>query len=175
MGETMQNMLVAWQTAMGQWPLGMAVRGVVWVKALLESAHIAAMGLVLFAVGMICLRLAGLAKEGSLTEMVRRFSPWVWGALVIVFITGLILLTGANDRRGLPTPMFQLKMVLMVLSILVTAALQLTLQSNASFWELSPARRISAKLIAPLCLFLWMFTVCAGRLLAYGYVIFPNG
>ena len=95
--------------------------------------------------------------------------------LVVVFITGLILLTGANERRGLPTPMFQLKMVLMVISILITAALQLTLQSDASFWELSPARRIGAKLIAPLCLFMWMFTVCTGRWLAYGYVIFPNG
>ena len=171
----MHNMLAAWQTAMGHWPIGLAVRNTVWVKALLESTHIAAMGMVLFAVGMICLRLSGLTKSGPLIEMMRRFSPWVWGALVIVFITGLILLTGANDRRGLPTPMFQLKMALMVLSILVTAALQLTLQSNAAFWELNPARRISAKLIAPLCLFLWMFTVCAGRWLAYGYVIFLNG
>ena len=171
----MQAMLAAWQAAMGQWPIGLAVRNVVWVKALLESAHIAAMGLVLFAVGMITLRLSGLAKAGSITEMVRRFSPWVWGALAVVFVTGLILLTGAGARRGLPTPMFQLKMVLMVISILITAALQLTLQSDASFWELSPARRIGAKLIAPLCLFMWMFTVCTGRWLAYGYVIFPNG
>ena len=171
----MQAMLAAWQAAMGQWPIGLAVRNVVWVKALLESAHIAAMGLVLFAVGMINLRLSGLAKAGSITEMVRRFSPWVWGALAVVFVTGLILLTGAGARRGLPTPMFQLKMVLMVISILITAALQLTLQSDASFWELSPARRIGAKLIAPLCLFMWMFTVCTGRWLAYGYVIFPNG
>ncbi len=172
----MQDTLAAWQAAMGRWPIGLAVRDVVWVKALLESAHIAAMGLVLFAVGMICLRLAGLASRGgSLTEMVRRFSPWVWGALVIVFATGLVLITGANERRGLPTPMFQLKTVLMVLSILVTAALQLTLQADASFWELSPARRLGARLIAPVCLFLWMFTVCAGRWLAYGYVIFPNG
>ena len=171
----MQEMLAAWQAAIGHWPIAAGVRDAVWVKALLESAHIAAMGLVLFAVGMITLRLSGLAKAGSITEMVRRFSPWVWGALAVVFVTGLILLTGAGARRGLPTPMFQLKMVLMVISILITAALQLTLQSDASFWELSPARRIGAKLIAPLCLFMWMFTVCTGRWLAYGYVIFPNG
>lgn len=169
-------MLAAWQAALSQWPIGLAVRDVVWVKALLESAHIAAMGLVLFAVGMICLRLAGLAtRGGSLTEIARRFAPWLWGALVVVFVTGLILLTGSNERRGLPTPMFQLKMVLMVLSILITAGLQFTVQADALFWELSPARRLGARLIAPLCLFLWMFTVCAGRWLAYGYVIFPNG
>ncbi len=171
----MQDMFAAWQAAMGHWPIASAVRDVVWVKAMLESIHILAMGLVLFAVGMITVRLAGLTpRSGSITEMVRRFAPWIWGSLVVVFLTGLILITGAGARRGLPTPMFQLKMVMMVISILVTAALQLTLQADASFWELSPVRRLGARLIAPVCLLLWMFTVCTGRWLAYGYILFPD-
>jgi hypothetical protein len=170
----MQGMLVAWQAAMGKWPIAGQVRDVVWVKAVLESVHIMAMGLVLFAVGMIVLRLTDLAKQGSITEMVRRFAPWVWAALAVVFVSGIILLTGAGARRGMPTPMFQLKMILMVVAIAITAALQWTLQSDRSFWEMSPARRLSAKIIAPFCLFLWMFVVCAGRWLAYNYVLFPN-
>jgi hypothetical protein len=171
----MQNVLTAWQAAMGQWPIASAVRDIVWVKALLESVHILAMGLVLFAVGMITLRLSGLAgRSSSLTEMMRRFTPWIWGALVMVFITGLVLLTGAGARRGMPTPMFQLKMMVMVVSILTTAALQLTLQSNAAFWEMTAGRRIAARVIAPVCLLLWMFTVCTGRWLAYGSVLFPD-
>jgi uncharacterized membrane protein len=171
----MQNMLKAWQTAMGLWPIASAVRDTVWVKAMLESVHILAMGLVLFAVGMITLRLAGLAgRSGSLNEMMRRFTPWIWAALIVVFITGFILLTGAGNRRGMPTPMFQLKMVMMVISILVTAALQLTLQSNAAFWEMTAGRRLAARVIAPVCLLLWMFTVCTGRWLAYGSVLFPD-
>jgi hypothetical protein len=60
------------------------------------------------------------------------------------------------------------------IAFLTTAALQLALQADAAFWELSPARRISARLIAPACLLLWMATVCAGRWLAYGYILFPN-
>jgi hypothetical protein len=172
----MQQTLAAWQAAIGQWPIAGAVRDTVWVKAMLESVHILAMGLVLFAVGMITLRLAGLAgRSGSLAEMMRRFAPWVWGALGVVFISGLILVTGAGARRGLPTPMFQLKMALMAISILTTAALQLTLQSNGAFWEMTAGRRAAAKVIAPVCLLLWMATVCTGRWLAYGYVIFPNG
>jgi hypothetical protein len=172
----MQQTLAAWQAAMGRWPIGDAVRDVVWVKAVLESIHIAAMGLVLFAVGMIALRLAGFAARGGpLTEMVRRFSPWIWGALAVVLATGLVLLTGAGARRGLPTPMFQLKMVLMLASIALTAALQASLRADASFWELGPARKAAARVLAPASLLLWMFTVCAGRWLAYGYVLFPNG
>ena len=172
----MQQMLAAWQAGMGLWPIAAAVRDVVWVKALLESAHIMAMGLVLFAVGMITLRLAGLARRaGPAADVARRYAPWIWSALVVVLVTGLILLTGAGARRGLPTPMFQLKMALMALSILVTAALQLSLQADVGFWERSPGRRVGAGLVALLCLSLWVFTVCAGRWLAYSYILFPNG
>lgn len=172
----MQGALTSLQSLMGDWPIAAAVRNIVWVKAMLESVHILAMGLVLFSVGMITFRLAGLAgRSDSLTGMVRRFAPWVWGALVIVLLTGFVLVTGAGSRRGLPTPMFQLKMVLMLVSIAATAALQLTLSADAAFWELNPARRASARVIAPLCLLLWMATVCAGRWLAYGYILFPDG
>jgi hypothetical protein len=171
----MQETLAVWQAALGGSHIGGAVAGVVWVKALLEAPHILAMGLVLFSVGMICLRLAGLAaRSGSLIEMERRFAPWVWGALIVVFVTGFMLLTGAGARRGLTTPMFQLKMALMLASIAVTALLQFTLRSDHAFWELSPARRIAARMIAPACLLLWMATVCAGRWLAYSYVLFPD-
>ena len=171
----MQNTLVAWQTAMGHWPIAAAVRETVWVKALLESAHIMAMGLVLFAVGMITLRLAGLAGPVGIAD--RDDAP--------VRPLGL----GRPDRRvhHRPGPAHrgrkparhadadvQLKMVLMFISILTTAALQLTLQSNAAFWEMTAVRRAAARLIAPVCLLLWMATVCTGRWLAYASVLFPN-
>ena len=173
----MQQLLVAWQTAMGHWPIAADVRDVVWVKALLESVHIMAMGFVLFAVGVITLRFAGVAGQlESMAQTVHRFTPMIWAALAVVLITGFILLTGAGFGRGLTTPMFQLKLVTMVAAIVVTAALQLTAKDGGrSFWEMSPSRRAAVRVIAPLCLLLWLFTVCAGRWLAYGYVLFPNG
>jgi hypothetical protein len=171
----MQDILAGWQAAIGQSHIGYAVANIVWVKALLESAHILAMGLVLFSVGMIAARLAGLAgRSEPLAERISRFTPWVWGALIVVFVTGFLLLTGAGPRRGLNTPMFQLKMVLMLASIALTALLQITVRSDQDFWDLSPSRRIAARVMAPACLLLWMATVCAGRWLAYAYVLFPD-
>ena len=171
----MQATLAAWQAAFSSSPFTEAVAGVVWVKAMLESVHILAMGLLLFSIGMISVRLAGLGgRSNSPAEMVRRFSPWVWSALVVVFVTGLFLLTGAGGRRGLTTPMFQLKMVLMLCAIAATALMQVTLQSHRDFWDMNPLRRALAKVLAPACFLLWMFTVCAGRWLAYGYVLFPD-
>jgi uncharacterized membrane protein len=150
------------------------VRDVVSVKALLESLHILSNAVILFSIGMITMRLAGIAgRSQSVADMVKRFAPWVWGALAVTAVTGVVLLTGAG-RRGLENPMFGVKLATMAGAILATAALQLTLSANAAFWELNAARRASAKVIAPLCFLLWLATVLAGRWLAYSQTFFPD-
>ncbi len=172
----MQDLLAAWQTALGHWPIGHDVSGIVWVKVVLELLHIIAMGFVLFAVGVITLRFAGISGQYEpVGQTVHRFMPMIWAGLAVVLITGFILLTGAGFGRGMTTPMFQLKMIAMIIAIVATAALQLSAGGGRSFWEMSPGRRMAIKVIAPVCLLLWMFTVCAGRWLAYGYILFPNG
>ena len=167
-------MLHAIQAWLGETFLAGYVRDVVSVKALLESLHILSNAVILFSIGMITLRLAGLAGRGTpAAGMVQRFAPWVWGALVVTVITGVVLLTGAG-RRGLENPMFAVKLATMVTAILATAALQLTLSSNAAFWELSAGRRAGAKVIAPLCFLAWLATVLAGRWLAYSSTFLPS-
>jgi hypothetical protein len=161
------------QAWLGATPLAPYVRDVVSVKALLESLHILSNAVILFSIGMIAMRLMGLAgRSQSAAGMVKRFAPWVWSALVVTAVTGLVLLTGAG-RRGLENPMFGVKLATMAAAILATAALQLTLSANASFWELNPARRAGARVIAPLCFLLWVATVLAGRWLAYSSAFFP--
>jgi hypothetical protein len=160
------------QTWLGQTPMAAWVRDSVSTKALLESAHILGNAVILVSVGILALRLMGLAGRGqSVSGMSRRFSPWIWTGVVVVFVTGVVLLTGAG-RRGLDNPMFQVKLVTMTVAILITAALQLTLASDAAFWELSPARRAAARLIAPVCFLAWIATVFAGRWLAYSTTFF---
>jgi hypothetical protein len=162
--------LQAW---LGTSPLAPAVRDVVSVKALLESAHILANAVILFSMGMIAMRMAGLSgRSEPIAAMVKRFAPWVWSALAVAAITGIVLLTGAG-RRGLENPMFQVKLATMIGAIGATAALQLALAGDAAFWELNGARRAAARVIAPLCFLLWLATVFAGRWLAYSSSFFP--
>jgi hypothetical protein len=165
-------MLHAIQDWLGTTALAPFVRDLVWAKVLLETAHILADSLILFAVGLLSLRLMRLApRDPSAAEVARRFRPWIWSALAAAAVTGLMLLTGAG-RRGLENPMFQLKLTTMVSAILLTAALQLTLARSPGFWDASPARRIGAQAIGPLCFLLWLATAFAGRLLAYSTVFF---
>lgn len=171
----MQELLSAVQAAIGEWPTADLVRDIVWVKALAESVHIMGMGFVLFSVGAINIRLTGLSGgSGATADTVRRFSPWIWGALLIVLLSGLFLLTGAGSRRGLPSPVMQLKILLLSASILSTCVLLFTVKSDPDFWERDAVRRVGAKVIAPICFGLWAATVCAGRWLAYPYVLFPD-
>ena len=170
----MQDTLANWQIAIGAWPIAEAVRGTVWVKALLESFHILSLGLVLFAAGMAALGLAAPSPTRSTADTMRRFSPWLWSGLAVVFVTGILLLTGAGARRGLPAPMFQLKMTVMAISILLAAALQWTVGRYPQFWEHPPGGRLTTKVVASVYFLAWVFTVYTGRWLAYGYVLFPN-
>jgi hypothetical protein len=95
------------QTWLGQTAMAAWVRDSVSTKALLESAHILGNAVILVSVGILALRLMGLAGRGqSVSGMSRRFSPWIWTGVVVVFVTGVVLLTGAG-RRGLDNPMFQ--------------------------------------------------------------------
>lgn len=161
------------QAWLGGTALAGAVRDSVAFKALLESVHILGNAVILFSIGLVSMRLMGLAgRSQPVAGMVRRFAPWVWWSLLVVAVTGLVLLTGAG-RRGLDNPMFAIKLWTMLGSIVLTGLLQLMLSASASFWELSPGRQTAARLAAPLCFLLWLATVFAGRWLAYSSTFFP--
>jgi uncharacterized membrane protein len=167
-------MFHALQFWLGSLRLAALVRDTVWVKAVLESVHILANGLLLFSAIMICSRLAGFAGgTRALEPTLRRFSPWIWGSLAVAVFTGSILLTGAG-RRGLDNPMFKVKLTMMMAAIAATAAIQAlavrTLASSTARWP----QRLAAPIIGAACILLWLATVFAGRLLAYSSAFFPQ-
>lgn len=150
------------------------VAGSVLFKVILESIHIMANAVIVFAIGLMTLRLMGLARrDQSIAEVSRRFSPWIWASLAIVAVSGTILLTGAG-RRGLDNPMFEVKLVTMLVSIALTAIIQTTIGRNAASWDLNPGGRAALQVAAPICFLLWVATVFAGRWLAYSAAFFPR-
>lgn len=117
-------MFRAAQLWLGSLPVAPLVRDTVWVKALLESAHILADGLLLFSAAVICSRLMGLTNRAApLADIVRRFAPWIWSGFAIAAVTGSLLLTGAG-RRGLDNPMFTVKLTAMIAAVAATGWIQ---------------------------------------------------
>jgi uncharacterized membrane protein SirB2 len=148
-------------------PISMLFQTVEWIIPMVQSVHILAIAIVMSSVIMVDLRLMGLMGHSqSISGLTRRFIPWVWWSLVVLLLTGLVLIT-AEPRRDLLNPVFQIKMVLVVVAIVVTAIFQETVRRNMEFWDLNPSRRAGAWATAIISLLVWSAIVGCGRWIAY--------
>jgi hypothetical protein len=149
------------------------VRDTVWVKAILESIHILADGVLVFSAAMIFARSVGFTRSGTAADLARRLGPWRWGAFAVAAVTGLMLLTGAG-RRGLDNPVFKIKLIAIVVAVTATALIQWPSRIDHGFWSHGAGRRVGGALVGLACLAAWLTTVFAGRLLAYSTAFFAQ-
>ncbi len=148
-------------------PLSSLFQTVQWIIPMTQSVHIVAIAIVMSSIIMVDLRLMGLMGHSqSISGLTRRFIPWVWWALVVLLLSGLVLIT-AEPRRDLLNPVFQAKMALLVVAIAVTVIFQETVRRNMEFWDLSPSRRTGAWVTAVVSLLVWTAIVGCGRWIAY--------
>jgi putative copper export protein len=107
-----------------------------------------------------------LGRDEPLPEVARRFLPAIWPVLLILLITGSLLIIG-EPRRSLLNSTFYLKMALLVVAILLTAALQRSISSSPDFWDRDRTRRIAGQLAATVSMVVWCGILFAGRWIAY--------
>lgn len=146
--------------------LSQAVQNYEWAIPTIQSIHILSVCVMLSSVGMIVLRLMGWAgTRTSVADTAGRYVPWMWGALCLLFCTGLLLVIG-EPRRELTNIMFQIKMFLVLCAIAVIALFQRSAKRHPDFWNHEPeSARIKMMAIAVLLLF---FAIAvAGRWIAY--------
>ena len=148
-------------------PPSQLIQNVTWIIPAVQSVHIGCIAIVMGSVGLIDLRLLGITgRSQSISGMVNRLLPPVWISLVILFCTGAVLFIG-EPVRSLENPAFQAKMLMLLCVATLTYFLQHMLRGDVAFWELSPARRGTAKMVAIVSLLLWVGIVFAGRWIAY--------
>jgi len=147
--------------------LSQTIQNVDWIVPTMQTLHILAIAAILSSALMLALRLLGvLARDQSPAAVASRFLPVIWGTLIVLFLTGVILIIG-EPARALENPVFILKMTLLIAALSVTGAYQSPIRKNPDFWERSILRRISVKFIAIFSVGLWVGIVCAGRWIAY--------
>jgi hypothetical protein len=147
--------------------LSTEIKTIEWLIPTIQTIHILSISAVMGAAAMVNLRILGaLPRTQSLAAAAHRFVPWIWWALLVLFLSGCTLIIG-EPARSLPNPAFLLKMSMLAVVLLITLALQRGLRRDAGFWESSAPRRISGRLLAGVSLGLWVGIVFAGRWIAY--------
>ncbi len=144
-----------------------------WCTALLMDLHFVGLCLVIGVVGLIDLRIMGLAKVIPLKAL-HQFVPWGLLGLGINIVTGLFTFIGSPDSYTLDAP-FLLKLGALMLLGLNAGVFYL----SGTFDEIQQLGAgddapISAKLIAVSSLVLWVGVVVLGRYIqAYNHTIAP--
>jgi len=145
------------------------IKTVTWIIPAVQVVHILAISVVVASMGMFDVRLLGWAgKRHSIAALASRFLPWLWGALLVLLLSGSILIIG-EPERSLGNLVFQLKMAMLLTAIAVTLGFRRLLVHDLSSGssDLRPEHGPAARLVGAVSLFLWVGIVTAGRWIAY--------
>src|SRR5262252_9625040 len=112
----------------GSLPISMAMRRIAWLVPVLQTMHILSIGIVLSSVVMIDLRVWGASRSGTAIARSKRFMPWMWTALAVATLTGIVLMLGAP--RSFRDGAFVAKLYMMAAATVATAALPIMLRRN---------------------------------------------
>ncbi len=136
-----------------------------WGWPLALTIHAFGTATVVGVIFIVCLRLFGLFRTIPFTS-INRLLLLVWIAVVAQALSGYSLWM-TKPARYLADPMFESKITLVVLGIIVTVYFHTTIKREAAGWE--AAGTVSSrgvKIVAATAL-AWTAVVIAGRLTAY--------
>jgi uncharacterized membrane protein len=154
---------------LGATPASTFIQKVFWIIPTVQIVHILAISVVLASMAMFDLRLLGVVgRRHSIVSLSQRFMPWLWGALVVLAISGSILIIG-EPKRALGNVAFLSKMCMLAAAIIVTMGFQLVLKRDLrdGSEDLTPSHFAAAKIVGLISLALWVGIAVAGRLIAY--------
>lgn len=150
-----------------------------WIWPVCEIIHFMGLILLIGTVGLIDLRILGIARQLPLVFLYR-LVPWAVFGFILCFLTGLVFLLGDPFKTPVETLTkltFQLKMLFVVFGLINA----LIFEYYSDFRQLSQAEGFNdqapknIKIIAGTSLFIWLSVVYLGRMLPYGdsfYFIF---
>jgi hypothetical protein len=154
---------------LGATPASLVIQEVFWVIPAVQTVHILAISVLLASMAMFDLRLLGwVGTRHSVRSSSQRFMPWLWGALLVLALSGSILIIG-EPKRALGNVFFTSKMCMLATVIMVTLSFQAMLKRDLERGntDLAPAHFAVAKIAGLVALALWIGIAVAGRLIAY--------
>ncbi|HTV80095.1 MAG TPA: DUF6644 family protein [Steroidobacteraceae bacterium] len=153
-------------TSLSQW-----LQNAAWFVPTSQSIHIVSLSMVFGSALAIDLRLLGLGRSfRSVADLTRTLVPWIYGGLVVLFITGSFQ-TITEPTRQFVSPAFWSKMAMIVCVLALTMWLSRSVAADPERWNSIERRPRRARLVAVASLGLWIAIIYCGRFIAYTWTL----
>lgn len=146
--------------------LAEALRSGPLVFPLVEVVHILGFVVLVGAAVMFDLRLLGLSRHLSVSELARHLLPWARRGLAVAVPSGVLLFLPQATQLG-TSPVFRLKLLLILLAVLNAGLFHRGVFRTVRDWDAQASTPVPAKAAAIVSLVLWVGVITCGRLLAY--------
>jgi hypothetical protein len=150
--------------------LGQAMRQWLWLYPGVETVHLVGIGLLFGSIAVLDLRLLGFARNISARALVKHVLPWTAASFLLIVPSGLLMFT-AHATDFIDSPVFAIKMGLIMAAGLNAALFHTTVFRSVDVWDAEDMRKLppppSVRLSAAVSLALWISVIACGRLLAY--------
>ena len=148
-------------------PVGTAIAESGVLFPTIETGHVIALALVVGSIGMMDLRLIGLAgKKHAVTRLASDVLPWTWIAFVFAVITGALLFASSASTYW-ANPFFKVKLVLLALAGVNMAIFHFITYRTVHQWDIDAPTPSGAKLAGLLSLAFWIGVVVCGRWIGF--------
>lgn len=148
-------------------PLGTSLAESLYVYPLVEGTHLLSLAFSFGLIAVTDLRLIGACfRTIPVDRLLQQLRPWLLSGFLVTFVTG-ILLTFAAGPELIASPIFPLKILLIVLAGLNAIWFEYKFGRNISYWNNQAAFPKGAKLAGWISLISWSAVVVLGRLIPY--------
>lgn len=143
--------------------LGQAIIGSNWLFPVIESVHLLGLSVLGGAILVVDMRLLGLGlKNHPVIELARDARPWLIGALVVMFATGIPLFLSEPIKLYYSQPFWN-KMAALALGLVFTFTIRARVTETESVRN--TARRQAV--VGALSLALWFTVAASGRWIGF--------
>jgi len=140
--------------------LGLSMRSAPWLYPAINVAHLGGLVLLVGAIGILDLRIAGVARAIPLAPLSRFLTPFAILGLLVLAVSGFLLFT-ADAGPLILSNIFRLKLALAAVAVANAAAFRVL------YGGLAGEPPLLARVLAVVSIGLWLTVACLGRLIGY--------
>jgi hypothetical protein len=142
-----------------------------WAFPTMIALHAIGMAVLVGLNVAICLLLLS-SKPRAPMASAQTFFRFIWLALAVNVVSGTLLLM-ANASELLVLPIFYIKILFVILSVIVLLKLQRGVATEVNYADADLSQK-RLRILSVMCLATWMIALVAGRLTAYPMLLFGH-